>query len=152
MALIDRLRAAHNRPPDQVIGNPSDPQLYRWWIIPRNRFFNIYLHRFLRSDSDVPHDHPWWNASFLIKGEYTEHTIDADGTHRCIVREAGQIKFRSARGRHRIELHAGECWTLFFTGPKVREWGFWCGNRWVHSKEFTRPTSGGNEVGKGCGD
>ena len=41
------------RPADFVIGPPERPYLLRWWIIQRNRFFNIYLHKFLRSDDDL---------------------------------------------------------------------------------------------------
>ena len=34
--------------------------LSRWHIIPRNRYFNIYLHKFVGSDDDrALHDHPW---------------------------------------------------------------------------------------------
>jgi hypothetical protein len=52
-------KIAGSRPPDFVIGGDS-PYMLRWWIIPRNKFFNIYLHRFLRSDDDrALHDHPW---------------------------------------------------------------------------------------------
>lgn len=66
---------AFGRYPDMVIGEAIDPYLLRWWIIPRNRFFNIYLHKFMRSDDDrALHDHPWaWNLSLIIKGSYIEH-------------------------------------------------------------------------------
>lgn len=62
------------RPPDFVIGSETNPYLLRWWILPRNKFFNIYLHMFMRSDDDrALHDHPWWNASFVLDGGYVEH-------------------------------------------------------------------------------
>jgi len=35
------------RKPDFVIGRAGAPYLERWWVIPRNRWFNIYLHHFL---------------------------------------------------------------------------------------------------------
>lgn len=41
-----------NIPCDFTIGGHERPYLLRWFIIPRNRFFNIYLHKFLRSDDD----------------------------------------------------------------------------------------------------
>lgn len=37
--------------PDIIIGENGDDYLHRWYVIPRNRFFNIYLHYFLRSDT-----------------------------------------------------------------------------------------------------
>lgn len=42
--------------------------------------------------------------------------------------------------------------TLFFCGPRVREWGFHCPQGWRHWKEYIAPTSYGNRVGKGCGE
>jgi hypothetical protein len=58
----------------------------RWWVIPRNKFFNIYLHHFLHSDDDrALHDHPWWNVSILLRsGSYVEHTIAAGGVGRAV--------------------------------------------------------------------
>lgn len=140
------------RAPDFVIGDPDAPYLRRWWLIPRNRFFNIYLHQFLRSDDDrALHDHPWWNVSFLLKGEYIEHTIAAGGINRRQRRTAGQWKFRLASFAHRIELSAGPCWTLFLTGPRIRSWGFHCPQGWKHWRDFTAG-SRGEFIGKGCDD
>ena len=42
--------------------------------------------------------------------------------------------------------------TLFFCGPRVREWGFYCPQGWKHYKDYIAPTSYGNRVGKGCGE
>lgn len=144
------LRVATSRCPDVVIGGEADPYMLRWWLIPRTRFFNIYLHRFLRSDDDrALHDHPWWNVSLLLEGEYTEHTIAAGGVNQRTVRKAGEMKARGAKSAHRIEIHAGPCWTLFITGPKIRQWGFHCPNGWRHWREFTNPKNSG-EIGRGC--
>lgn len=144
------LRIAARRPPDYLIGRPDQPYLKRWWIIPRNRFFNIYLHQFLQSDDDrALHDHPWLNASFLLKGEYTEHTILPGGVNLRKIYKAGARKFRRAIAAHRIELHAGECWSLFITGPAIRSWGFHCPAGWRHWREFTAPHNSG-EIGRGC--
>jgi hypothetical protein len=124
-ALVSRL----NRPPDVRIGPADDTYLQRWHVIPRNRFFNVYLHRFLRSDDDrALHDHPWINLSILLRGTYTEHTIAAGGVHQRAVRKAGDFKLRGARTAHRVELTHGTCWTLFITGPRLRSWGFHCPN------------------------
>ena len=56
--------------PHQVIGDPADPYLLRWFLIPRNPVMNIYRHRFCQSDPSVPHDHPWHFLSFVIRGRY----------------------------------------------------------------------------------
>ena len=53
---------------------------------------------------------------------------------------------------HRIEIRGGEqCWTLFITGPRIREWGFHCPQGWRHWRDYTKPGSYG-QVGRGCGE
>ncbi len=136
-----RDRTVAKRDPDFIIG---EHYMHRWWVIPRNGFFNIYLHHFLKSDDDrALHDHPWWNVSLLLEGEYTEHTIPAGGVNVRTVRGARAVKFRGAKSAHRVELHAGPCWTLFITGPRIRDWGFHCPQRgWVGWREFTAAGEG----------
>lgn len=154
MALIDRfIVRTTRREPDFVIGGPVRPYLRRWWIIPRNRVFNVYLHEFRHSDDDrALHDHPWlFNVSILLHRNYREHTKRG-----VKLLQAPAIKIRIGPSPHRIELFSdhdtGEpipCWTLFITGPRVREWGFHCPRGWVHWREFTAPGDKGT-VGKGC--
>ena len=64
------LNWAKARKPDFIIGGHDAPYLLRWWLIPRNRFFNVYVHQFLRSDDDrALHDHPWLlNCAILLNG------------------------------------------------------------------------------------
>ena len=47
-------RAVLSRAPDFIVGADAEggPYLRRWWLSPRNRLFNIYLHHFLRDDDD----------------------------------------------------------------------------------------------------
>lgn len=153
MTLADRFIARMTRRlPDFVIGGPQRPYLRRWWVLPRNRLFNVYLHQFLRSDDDrALHDHPWaFNASLILRGSYTEETIAAGGIRVRAVRCAGSFKLRVGPAPHRVELHDGQCWTLFITGPRVREWGFHCPDAgWVHWKRFTAADDKG-AVGAGC--
>jgi hypothetical protein len=138
------------RRPDAFIGGEKDCYMRRWWVVPRNSFLNIYLHEFLRSDEDrALHDHPYWNVSILLAGEYTEETIIAGGVHKRTIYKAGDLRFRTASGAHRIELHAGSCRTLFITGPRIRHWGFHCPNGWRSWEEFTKPGAS-NEAGRGC--
>lgn len=141
------------RQPDFVIGG-REPYLMRWWVIPRNRFFNVYLHLFLRDDDDrAHHDHPWVNASVLLQGRYFEHKIRAGGVHVARLRQAGSVVLRLPTAAHRITLINGApCWSLFLTGPVMREWGFHCPRGWVPWRTFTNPEDGGATVGRGCGE
>ena len=155
-------RVASQRQPDFIVGadSPNGAYLYRWWLIPRNKVLNVYLHCFLRDDDDrALHDHPWPWLSFLLSGEYIEHTIAAGGIHRRAIREAGSLKVSGPWRAHRVELfnHQDDpaqgkdhCWTLFITGPRLRRWGFHCPKEgWVDFQRFTKPNATG-EVGPGC--
>ncbi len=62
---------------DGIDGGPHRPYLTRRHVIPRNPWFNIYLHRFVHGDDDrAKHDHPWPSASLLLEGRYCEHTTE----------------------------------------------------------------------------
>ncbi len=146
------LRMSEQRSPDLLIGDPADPYMRRWHLIERNGIANSYLHHFRHSDDDrALHDHPWWNVSILLDNEYVEHTITAGGINHRKRYVAGDVKFRSARSAHRVELTRGPCWSLFITGPRIRDWGFHCPSRWVPWQEFTKPHNPG-EIGRGCGE
>jgi hypothetical protein len=143
-------RIAERRRPEFVIGSPDAPYLLRWWLLPRNRVFNIYLHRILRNDDDrALHDHPWWNLSYLLSGSYTEHVIEQGGVHKALVRAERSMTFRRASRAHRLELHDGPAWSLFFTGPVIREWGFHCPAGWRPWQLFVSARDKG-QVGRGC--
>ncbi len=117
---------ALRRWPDRVIGKKENPYLLRWHLIPRNAIFNIYLHKFMRSDDDrALHDHPWsWNISLILRGEYIEHVpkyperfgyslaLEGDFTTKQILRKAWRPIFRRGVTPHRVELHSG----MFLTG------------------------------------
>jgi hypothetical protein len=138
------------RAPDVTIGGPERPYLLRWWVIPRNRWFNIYFHQFLRSDDErALHDHPWASCSILLSGRYVEVTPG-----RATIRQAGAwsgFTFRRAEAAHRIALFAGDphVFTLFMTGPWQRPWGFHCPNGWRHWRNFIDPKDPGRP-GPGC--
>lgn len=157
---------AHKRHPDFVIGDPNEPYLRRWYVIPRNPLFNIYLHQILRSDDDrALHCHPWLNISYLLFGSYIERlparqrqqpAMDyRPGCTRNVQRTAGTrsgITCRTGRMRHRLIIPDGAtpCWTLFITGPAYRRWGFWCAHGWRYWKDYVNPDNRGT-TGRGCG-
>lgn len=151
---------ARRRDPDFVIGEPGDPYLRRWYVLPRNRVFNVYLHEIRQSDDDrALHDHPWLNVSIVLSGRYTEvlpieqaqpSALDYSphGVYR-VVRAVGSVVVRRPSSAHRLEIDHGPCWSLFLTGPVWRAWGFRCAKGWRHHEVFTDPDSRGR-VGRGC--
>lgn len=124
------------------IGSEESPYLIRYFMIPRNRFFNIYLHCFHRGDDDVNfHDHPWYSFSICLNGEYKE--VDNRGIRSY---SEGHVRFRSAKYAHQIQVE-NKCWTLFMTGPLIRQWGFHCPKGWVFWRDYVDET--GERKGKG---
>lgn len=171
------LRKLLSGTPHIIIGGTDDPYLLRWYVIPRNRVLNVYVHKFLRSDDDrALHDHPWWFASIMLRGRYREWTrsgpfhsaadpkAPAFYTEERRERRAPSIAFRRAEHVHRVELLTDAdgitdgpfnelpCWTLIITGPKVRHWGFHCPKGFVPWEKFTSKASSTSETSLGCGE
>lgn len=145
------------REPDFTIWQDDVIYLRRWWVIPRNRLFNVYLHHFCHSDDDrAMHDHPWANCSLILAGAYFEHCQSGAVKLRKAWRPWApwRMTFRRASSAHRVELIQGgrPTWTLFITGPVIREWGFHCTRGWMPWKQFVEQVPGGNKAGNGCGE
>lgn len=130
----------------------GEPYLRRWHLVFRNPWFSVYLHNFVQSD-DVRalHDHPYANATLLIRGRYWEHNA-----HGKWLIPPWQLIRRKAEAPHRVELLLGKdgnplpTWSLFFVGRRVRDWGFHCPGGWRSHRDYLRLMPGGNEVGPGC--
>ena len=123
----------------------DEPYLERYYVFlkHRNRFpFNIFVHKFLKSDPDDVHDHPWPYFTIILKGGYWEwipvfNTRGAKIHEYCVWRRPGSFRFASANTYHRIELDPSvTCWTLFMPGIKQRDWGFLVKNKWVQWQEY----------------
>ena len=115
----------------------KEPYLERYYLFlkERKRFpFNIFLHKFLKGDSDDLHDHPWSYFTLVLKGGYIEHT--PKGT---FWRSPGHFRICTANSYHRIELKPDVyCWTLFIPGRKQKEWGFLDNGNWVQSDVYLK--------------
>ena len=147
VSLVDLTLRIARRPPDLEIGDAANPYLRRWYVVPRTPGCNVYLHHICQDDHDrALHDHPWWNISFLLRGKYIEVTPSGRK-----LRRPGIPIARRATSSHCVELIGDRpVWTLFVTGPVVREWGFHCPAGWRHWKEFVVVTENGNRRGRGC--
>lgn len=143
-------RVTQDRPHDFAVGG-DDPYMLRWWVISRNRYCNVYLHKFLRSDDDrATHDHPWHSVSVLLTGELEELYVDGDRYQlRSLIK--GDVVYRSATFSHRLIVNQPGAMTLFITGPWIRRWGFNCPAGWRDWEEFVAPGAKGS-IGRGCGE
>ena len=125
----------------------NEPYLERYYLFlrERERFpFNIFLHKFLKSDPDDVHDHPWPYATLILKGGYWEWIPHFDTVGRKTGeyqawRGPGHFRISKANSFHRIELDPDiTAWTLFMPGPKQRDWGFLVKNKWIQWEQYLK--------------
>ena len=125
----------------------NEPYLERYYLFlrERERFpFNIFLHKFLKSDPDDVHDHPWPYATLILKGGYWEWIPHFDTVGRKtgeyqVWRGPGHFRISKANSFHRIELDPDiTAWTLFMPGPKQRDWGFLVKNKWIQWEQYLK--------------
>jgi hypothetical protein len=127
---------------EHITGHGStETYLLRYQVV-KSRYFNFYIHRVLRSDYDVPHDHPWDFFTYMVDGEYSECRYEKknDGSELiCTIEERpkGAYAFRKAADVHKLVVKKNRSvvekeeapLTLFITGPHKRTWGFWPGDK-----------------------
>jgi hypothetical protein len=143
---LDRKRIVMDR-------QANEPYLERYYVFLKDRKyfpFNVFIHKFLKSDPDDVHDHPWSYATIILKGGYYEWTpnFDLQGAKISETRHwrgPGHFRICPANSYHRVELKAGtDCWTMFMPGPQRREWGFLVNNKWIHNEQYLKEMKHGN--------
>lgn len=100
------------------------PYLIRYYYLNLRPFARVVIHRFMQSDIDGLHDHPWGFQNYILSGGYWEHTLEGK-----FWRAPGYTGIADAHYLHRVELdheksNGEEIWTLFLMGPKEKQWGF----------------------------
>lgn len=130
----NRFRIIPNR-----LGTGTYLERYYIFLKDRKKFpFNAVIHKFVESDEDDLHDHPWWFFTFIIYGEYDEHT--PDGIFR---RKPFQFRFYRSTDLHSVKLiNNTPVWTFFVMGPQKREWGFVHNGKWIQWKEYVQQLRG----------
>ena len=135
-------------------GGPDDVYLIRYYVV-RSKWFNFFIHQFLRSDKDDLHDHPWHFITYIVSGSYTEKkwndkTQQIDSVRRknypmifglSRPNVENRLIYRKATDQHQVvvdndlkrEQKDQASLTLCFTGPTIREWGFWRTSGGVYS-------------------
>ena len=127
---LDRRRIIYDR-------EKHEPYLIRYYLFLKDRKwfpFNVFLHNFRKSDIDDLHDHPWHWMTIVLKGGYWEYTPKGK-----FWRGPGFIGLRKPQDLHRVELVEGIYpWTLFFVGPKRKEWGFVDNGKWIQNETYLK--------------
>ena len=125
----------------------DEPYLERYYVFLKDRDtfpFNVFVHKFLKSDPDDVHDHPWSYATLILRGGYWEWIpqFNAKGDKFGEIahwRGAGSFRTAKASTYHRIELDPNiTCWTLFMPGRKQRDWGFLVKNQWIQWEQYLK--------------
>lgn len=168
-------RWAAKRDPNFMVTRDGGVEIYlkRWWLITRNNYFNIYLHNMLLDDDPILHDHPYWSLSLTLTDGLEEiyrenpdlESYQSIPYSRNI--KAGQWVWRGSRFAHQLIVHQ-PAWTIFITGPRVREWGFWCPKGFIPWHKYVAVNqdpsvnyagksaqlvgSGNSTKGRGCGE
>lgn len=114
----------------------SDIYMIRY-IVFKSRFCSIYIHRFLRSDLDTPHDHPWNFFTYVVEKGYTEELMTREPkrgllTPIIVNRKPGSLAYRKAEAMHRVILdrdyspdeQAEAPLTVCLMLKRRRMWGF----------------------------
>ena len=123
----------------------NEPYLERYYVFLKDRTwfpFNVFLHKFLKSDPDEVHDHPWNYATLILKGGYWEWIPQFNNKGEKFGeiahwRGAGHFRVCGAKSYHRIEIEPDvETWTLFMPMWKRRDWGFWTHKGWVQHEQY----------------
>jgi hypothetical protein len=128
MQRLDRHRVVECRDNDE-------PYLERYYVFLKDRTnfpFNVFIHKFLQSDPDDLHDHPWGYFTLILKGGYWEHTPDG-----IFWRGPGHFRVQRPESLHRIQLKPGvTAWTMFIPFAKKRDWGFVHAGEWIQHEEY----------------
>lgn len=132
-----------NTSPDYIICDHQKPIIYRWYLIKRNGFFNIYLHNIVGSDEGRHlHDHPWFSMSVVLAGGFWEEKLN-----HVYYRRKGSLTLRSPWCKHRVNVWPGRrAWTFFVTGPKMRKWGFWVDGKFMPKDDYFKCLAAKNLV------
>jgi len=111
---------------------------------------NLYLQHFHQSDHKIPHNHPRWFLSLILRGGYLETVWRGRPVPgKVLVDKFVRLPWRLNRipttRYHYVELlnKSRGCWTLCLVGPTCgRGWGFWYGGKYVDSKTYKRRVLG----------
>jgi len=90
------------------------------YTLLKTPWFNIYLHELYAPEWHPDcHDHPWSFITIILWRGYLEQV----GT-KLYRRRSGAVLYRPAEFLHNVITPYGRAWSLIFTTPKKREWGF----------------------------
>lgn len=121
------------------IPNPDgSAYLDRWPLFRIPWGPRLFLHRIYTKDPDRPvHNHPWaWAKALILSGGYTEERTSDGSLYRMRTYGPGAVNGLGLADYHSILHVLPNTWTLFLTGPRVRDWGFLVGHTHVPWRQY----------------
>jgi hypothetical protein len=123
----------------------NEPYLERYYVLNCRPYCRMVFHKFLKSDIDGLHDHPWGFENYIISGGYWEYNLEGK-----FWRPPGFKGKFTANYFHRIELDPSlekEVWTIVLMGPQEKDWGFLDEkNKWIQWESYLKNKKGKNNV------
>lgn len=129
--------------PRITINVAGKPYLTRYYLLWSDRNWgNIYVHHFHSSDQKMKlHNHPWsWGLSFVLSGGYYEERVRNPNVwtedEPVIISDKLNVEKRDVKPGsfnmirtsdfHRVDLKDEKrgAWSIFFAGPRSKDWGF----------------------------
>lgn len=112
------------------ITKPDGSSYLRRLRIVETPWFGLLLHRIDGPDTEAdPHDHPWWFASWVVRGGYDEIVWPlASLWGRGKIRnhwKRWSLHAMPLPAAHRITSVLPGTITVVMHGPRVKSWGFW---------------------------
>jgi len=128
-----------------IMGNNNQDVFLVRYILFKSKSFSIYIHRFLHSDADAPHDHPWNFYTYVVENGYQEYFYDLNKpqikdnkfvsywTMHINSRKEGSLAYRKATDVHRVVLPKAYSLNEIKEAPlticlmlkRQRNWGYW---------------------------
>jgi len=114
----------------RVIHVQGKPYLLRCYLKHGGILPGIYLHYFFAGDEERHlHNHPWKKSrSFILTCGYTEERLAFAPNGGLFVETFERKPFTwnkiTSKDFHRVKLSQGNPWTVFISGKKFQDWGF----------------------------
>ena len=112
----------------------DDDHLVRYYMLLRKRpdWFpmNIFIHKYIASDMNKPHNSPWAYFTIVLSGGYWEYIYTLDDNKKVTSmeqywRKPGFYQYVEASQMNRIELESNNaCWTLVIPFARRGSWKF----------------------------
>jgi hypothetical protein len=120
----------------EKLGKPECPYVERW--VADFGLFSIRIHKWLASDDNrALHDHPWDYYTMVLKGNYYDIGETPYDSYSLWSGFPWKLHFRKAERRHWVKLgDEVPTWTILFTGPEKREWGFWVNGKFRKRNKY----------------